>query len=163
MSYFIDPSPYFGRLAWTFFTVQILIAAAGAYIAFGYNDRVQFRQTFFRNLGRALLVVGGVGVLIGALRLLNVPILNQRIWFYIQLVLELGLAGYIYYYLRTIFPQELAKAKQSQPQAARRGAAPRSLTSQGAGGSGATAPAEPRPVATTSRGEARRARKRKNK
>ena len=162
MSYFIDPSPYFGRLAWTFFTVQVLIALAGAYMAFAYNDRVQFRQSFFRNLGRGLLVVGVVGLILGALRLLNVPVLNQRVWFYIQLLIELGLAGYIFYYLRTIYPRQMAQAKQSQAQAPRRGAA-RQLAPQGTAGTSPATPAEPRPVATTGRGDARRARKRKSK
>jgi hypothetical protein len=159
MNYFTDPSPFFGRYAWTFFALQILIALAGAYMAFSYRDRVQFRETLFRNLGRALLVVGGIGILIAALRLFNVPVLHQRLWFYVQLVVELGLAGYVYYYFRNVYPQQLAQAKQ----APRRGSPGRQLASQGAGTPTPVAPPEPRPEPITRRGEARRERKRRSK
>jgi hypothetical protein len=159
MNYFTDPSPFFGRYAWTFFALQIIVALAGAYMAFSYRDRVQFRETFFRNLGRAFLIVGGVGILIGALRLFNVPVLNQRLWFYVQLVIELGLAGYIYYYLRNIYPQQLAQARQ----APKRGTPGRQLASQSAGNATSATPPAPRPEPITRRGEARRERKRKGR
>lgn len=158
MDYFLVPSPYFGRLAWTFFAVQIILALVGAYMAFGYRDRVAFRQLVFRNMGIAFLVVGGVGVLVGALRLFNLPVLNMRIWFYVQLLIEIGLGVYIYYYLRNIYPQQMAQARQGP----RRGGSARQLAPQSAAGT--PGQPEPRPpTATTGRRDARRDRKRKSR
>ncbi|MFQ3662561.1 MAG: hypothetical protein SNJ69_09240 [Chloroflexaceae bacterium] len=106
-----------------------------------------------RQLGIALMILGGVGVLTGALRLLNVPVLNQRIWFWIQALIEVGVAAYVVYYMRNVLPG-LERAAASKGRGAR--PAPRVT-------GGDTVPEAPRPVATTGRREARRERKRKSR
>lgn len=152
-SYLTTPAPTFGPLAWAFFIVQILGVGAGAYLYFVHTERNAARQTFMRQLGVALMILAGVGVLVGALRLLNVPVMNQRIWFWIQGVIELGVAGYVFYYMRAVLPG-LERAAASRGRGSPR--QPRAV-------SGDAAPATPRPVATTGRREARRDRKRKSK
>jgi hypothetical protein len=152
-SYLTTPDPAFGPLAWTFFIIQILGVGAGAYLYFRHTERNPARQTFMRQLGIALMILGGVGVLIGALRLLNVPVFNQRIWFWIQALVEAGVAVYVVYYMRSVLPG-LERA------AATRGRGPRAAPRVTAGD---TAPVAPRPVATTGRREARRERKRKSR
>lgn len=151
-SYLTTAAP-FGPLAWVFFILQILGVAAGAYLYFVHTERNAARQTFMRQLGMALMILAGVGVLIGALRLLNVPVLNQRFWFWIQAVVEVGVGAYVIYYMRSVLPG-LEKAAASRGRGSAR--PPRGIT-------GDTAPATPRPVATTGRREARRERKRKSK
>ncbi len=147
--YFITVSPEFGSYAWTFFIVQIVLVASGAYFIWLHTERNVVRATFFRQLGIALMIVGGFGVALGVARMLNVSPFNQRFWFYIQLAIELAIGGYVFYYMRNVLP-ELMRTSRARP------AAPRQTPT-------AAAPATPRPVATTGRREARRDRKRKQK
>lgn len=153
-SYLTTAAPQFGPLAWIFFIGQILGVGAGAYLYFMHSERNPARQTFMRQLGIALMILGGVGVLLGALRLLNVPVMNQRFWFYIQALIELGVAGYVIYYMRSVLPglERDARSRAGKPGAPR---PPRAIPN------GDPAHATPRPVATTTRREARRDRKRK--
>lgn len=153
-SYFTTPAPQFGPLAWIFFIGQILGVGAGAYFYFVHTERNLARHNFMRQLGVALMILGGVGVAMGALRLLNVPTMNLRLWFWIQALVELGVAGYVFYYMRNVLPglEREARSRGGKPGAPR---PPRPITS------GDAAPATPRPVATTGRREARRERKRK--
>jgi hypothetical protein len=153
LSYFTTAAPQFGPLAWIFFIGQILGVGAGAYLYFMHTERNPARQTFMRQLGIALMILGSVGVLLGALRLLNVPTMNQRLWFWIQGLVELGVAGYVFYYMRNVLPglERDAKARglKSPPRP------PRGIPAV------SPEPATPRPVATTGRRDARRERKRK--
>jgi hypothetical protein len=150
-SYLTTAAPQFGPLAWVFFIGQILGVGGGAYLYFMHTERNPARQTFMRQLGMALMILGGVGVALGALRMLNVPVLNQHLWFWIQAVIELGVAGYVIYYMRSVLPGLEAKARggKATPRP------PRAIPGTEA------APATPRPVATTGRRDARRERKRR--
>lgn len=153
ISYLTTAAPQFGALAWTFFIAQILGVGAGAYLTFMHSERNLARQTFMRQLGVALMILGGVGVLLGAVRMLNVPVLNQRLWFWIQALIELGVAGYVFFYMSRVLPG-LAKAAAGRGGRSNVPRPPRGIPSD-------TAPATPRPVATTGRRDARRDRKRK--
>lgn len=152
VTYLTMASPQFGTLAWLFFIGQIVAVGAGAYLYFVHTERNAARQTFMRQLAIALMIVGGVGIVLGVLRMLNVPVLNQRYWFYIQLVVELGIAGYVFYYTRSVLP-ELAKQASRNPVRPARPAV-RAVSEP-------TVPPPPRPIPTTSRREARRERKRR--
>ncbi|NNJ10128.1 hypothetical protein EKD04_007295 [Chloroflexales bacterium ZM16-3] len=146
-----SPAAGFGTLAWIFFLLQLIGVAAGAYLVYAHTERNQARQTFMRQLGIALLVLGGVGLLAAALRLFGVPLISQRVWFWVLLVVDLAVVGYATYYMRNVLP-ELEKA-QAGKRGPRQGQA-RSIAAD-------QAPAPPRPVATTSRRDARRERKKK--
>jgi hypothetical protein len=154
LTYLTTAAPVFGPLAWAFFIGQLLAVGAGAYLFLMHRERNPARHTFMRQLAVALLILGGVGVLLGALRLLNLPVLNQRLWFWIQLVVELAVGAYVVYrYLRVLPALERASAGRLR-------AAPRT-GSRSLGGE--AVPAPPRPVPTTSRRDARRDRKRKGR
>ncbi len=147
-TYLTTPAPFFGPLAWTFFIGQLLAVGAGAYLYLMHQERNPARHTFMRQLAVALLILGGVGVLLGTLRLLNLPTLNQRLWLWVQLVVELGVGAYVvYYYLRVLPDLERASAGRAR-------SSPRSVTA-------GAVPVPPRPVPNTGRREARRDRKRK--
>jgi hypothetical protein len=152
LSYLTTAAPQLGPLAWVFFIAQILGVAGGAYLYFMHTERNPARQTFMRQLGIALMILGGVGVLQGTLRMLNVLYLNQRLWFWVQAVIELGVAGYVIYYMRSVLPA-LERSARGGPKVYSRPS--RSFSS------GDPAPVTPRPVATTSRRDARRERKRR--
>ncbi len=156
ISYMTMADPRFGPLAWIFFLAQILGVGAGAYLYFMHTERNPARQNFMRQLGLALMILAGVGVALGALRLLNVPLFNQRFWFWIQAVVELGVGGYIVYYMRTVLPNLEREARMRGT----KGGGPRQARAM----TGTDQPpSEPRPVATTGRREARRDRKRKSR
>jgi hypothetical protein len=146
-----SPEAGFGTLAWIFFLLQLIGVAAGAYLVYAHTERNLARQAFARQLGIALLVLGGVGLLAAVLRLVGVPLISQRIWFWVLLLVDLLAAGYITYYIRSVLPA-LEKA-QAGKRITRPGQA-RGLPAE-------QAPAAPRPVATTGRRDARRERKKK--
>jgi 4-amino-4-deoxy-L-arabinose transferase-like glycosyltransferase len=141
-----------GSLGWTFFIMQILIVGAGGYLAFMHEERNPARHTFLRQLGIALLVVGVVGVVLGVGRLANLAVINQHLWFWVQLLIELVVAGYVFYYMRSVLPdlERRQAGRARRPQS-------RQVTSQ------PSTPAEPRSQPTTSRRDARRDRKRKGR
>jgi hypothetical protein len=156
ISYLTTAEAQFGTLAWIFFISQILGVGAGLYLYFRHTERNPARQTFMRQLGIALLILGGVGVLSGVLRLLNVAPFTMRLWFWAQAVIELGVAGYVVYYMRQVLPRLEREAR------ARGLPAPPPRRARSSAEAPA-APPEPRPVATTGRRDARRDRKRKGK
>ncbi len=146
-----SPAAGFGTLAWIFFLLQLMGVGAGAYLVYAHTERNLARHTFMRQLGIALLVLGGVSLLAAVLRLAGVPLISQRLWLWILLLVELASGGYIYYYARTVLP-DLEKAQAGKRPL--RTVQVRSVTTE-------SAPATPRPVATTGRREARRERKKK--
>lgn len=177
-NYLSTASAAFGPFAWIFFSLQLATALGGLYILYVRSDNNAVRRGLWRQLGSALLITGGVGLLLGVLRLANVPVLNQRYWFYIQLLVELVLAAYVFYYARTSYPRLLAESQArgrnapvrrgSAPGAARTvasprtPAAPRSSAAQPSQG-GPTVPTIGRPAAASGRRESRRERKRRTK
>lgn len=146
MEYLTESSPaVLGTLAWIFFLLQLVGVAAGAYLVYAHTERNLARQAFMRQLGIALLVLGGAGLLAAVLRLFAVPVISQRIWFWVLLLVDLLAAGYVAYYMRSVLPG-LEKAQPVRRQV-------RAVADQ--------APPAPRPVATTGRRDARRERKKK--
>jgi hypothetical protein len=155
LTYLTTSSPQLGSFGWSFFIAQILGLAAGAYLVYLHTERNAARATFARQLGITLMIVGAVGVVLGALRMLNVPVLNQHLWFWIQALVELVIAGYVIYYVRNVLPGLEKQAAGRRPTAS-----PRGLRNVSAN-TIETTPRAPRPVATTGRRDARRDRKRK--
>lgn len=164
-SYLTQASATFGPYAWGFFIFQIIVLLAGLYLAFAHNDTIPIRKQILANLGTALIIMGSLGSLLGILRLINTTGFTQRYWFYIVLLADLALAGYITYYARTTYPRQLASAsnqqKRSKPAKQRQ-----SRPTPAAAASHAPTSDQPEPAttaATRSRRDARRERKRRKK
>jgi hypothetical protein len=166
ISYLTTASPLFGPLAWVFFALQIAGMLVGIYLAFVRRDPANaLRRSLLQRFGYALLVVGGLGVLVGVLRLADVGIFTQRFWFYLVLLVEVVLAGYVAYYARFRYRKQLSQTHTS------RGKAPAAPARRSTAQPGQPRPANGRPLAeeepqAAARGgrrEARHRRKRKNR
>ena len=171
----MDPVTYlttfttdFGALEWVFFIAQIALAVAGVYLTFLRVEPHAIRRAISHNLGYALLGIGALGIVLSALRLAPVELFTMPIWFTITTALEAVLAIYAVYYILVVLPARVAAYNEtSRGRGARRNtgrpqpvAALREAPLQAHG----TSPfSDPRPVATTSRRDARRDRKRKTR
>src|SRR5262245_41066641 len=113
-NYLATPSAQFGLFAWLFFALQLAALLGGLYIIYIRSDSNVVRTALWRQLAIALLILGGVGLLLGVLRLLNTPVFNQRYWFYIQFLIELLLAAYVAYYSRTTYPRLIAESQTNK-------------------------------------------------
>lgn len=168
-TYLATATNQFGPFAWIFFVLQIAAALGGLYILYVRTDSNAVRRALWRQLGIGLLVVGGVGVVLGVLRLANVPVFNQRYWFYIEMLLEIIFAAYVIYYARTTYPRLIAASQPTRgnrPDSVRRAnasAAPTRSASNQQTSNTTSVPSMPRPMATTARREARRSRKRRSR
>lgn len=168
----MDPVTYlttftteFGPLEWLFFVAQLALVVAGVYLVFLRAEPHPVRRALSRSLGYALLVVGALGTLFGALRLAPVEFFTMPIWFTLATVLEVGLAGYALYELFMALPGRVAAYDEANRKSSRRGGAARPQPALQANGAGSATPtySEPRPVATTTRRDARRDRKRRSR
>lgn len=151
IEYMTGSSAQLGTLGWLFFLLQLVGLTAGAYFVYAHTERNLARHTFMRQMGIALMMLGGVGLLAAVLRMFGVPMISQHIWFWVLFVVDLAAAGYITLYMRKVLP-DLEKAQVGKRPV--RSAQQRAVTTD-------QGPPTPRPVATTGRREARRERKKK--
>jgi hypothetical protein len=127
------------------------------------------RAAFRRRLAVAAAVLGGAGLLHLLLRWIEtlvgtagddtLPVIDWRLWTYLIFLAGIGYLIYVYVYMRTRYAQEVAANRQMRvvKPAQQRRLQPTTASSERA------EPAEPRPVATTTRREARRDRKRRSR
>lgn len=165
---YLATSAPFGPFAWIFFALQIAGVAGGVYLAFMRRDSNALRKTLLQRLGYALLVAGSIGVILGALRLGSVAVFTQRYWFYILLLVELGLSGYVTYYARFVYPGQLARSHTNRGKGSNRLPVPRSVSVPGSAQSRSTNGSgdedhDETAVARGGRREARHRRKRKQR
>jgi hypothetical protein len=161
VTYLTTPTNEFGGPQWVFFIVEGVATLVGVYLAFLRPDSHPVRGAALRNLGLALLVLGGLGVLAGALRLAAIAPFTMPIWFYVVGLLEVALLVYAVYYWQARYPALMAAyAQQARSAGSRRVVRPQpALESNGNGVSYGA----PRPAATTSRRGSRRDRKRRSR
>lgn len=161
-TYLMTPA-VFGPLEWAFFILQVAGVAAGIYLAFLRKDNNRVRRGLLQKLGYALVALGGIGVVLGVLRLNQVAVFNQRYWFLLAGVADVILAGYVAYYSRAVYPQQLAQSHTNRGKASRQAPARMSAAPSSAGKNGheTESSEEPEPVTRGGRREARQRRKRK--
>lgn len=153
-AYLVQASAAFGPYAWVFALLQLAIVAAGVYLAFFRNDQKQ--------AGMLVLGAGGVGIILSALRLGNVAVFNQRYWFWLLLLVELGLAGYLFATVRTAASQPAARTSSGRGKTAASSQKPRTPEAR-ANGSVQPAPGGQSASGRSGRRDARRERKRKSR
>jgi hypothetical protein len=164
--YLGSASADFGILAWGFFALQIAGFVAGLYLVYVRRDSNMVRKASLQWLGTALVVAGGIGIMLAMLRLSAVQPFMTRYWFYLLLALEIVLAGYITYYARLVYPKKLAHSQTSRGKTGTRQSTRRETAAAQTGSNGKTvtsATSEDSTAARSGRREARQRRKRKQR
>jgi hypothetical protein len=161
ITYLTTPASEFGGLEWGFLVVEAVIALAGLYLAFLRSDTHPIRGTALRRLGMAMLLLGGLGVIFAVLRLAAIDPFRMPVWFAAIGLVELVLAVYALFYWQTRYPAELATYEQSARGAPRRSSSRPQPALRTNGSS--VALSDPPNVATTSRRDSRRDRKRRGR
>jgi hypothetical protein len=92
------------------------------------NDR--YRASLARNVGQGLLWVCIFGLIVVFFRLLDVGFFGMRLWLYLDLLIGIGLAVYLGYYMFKIYPVRLAAIQRA---AARQAYLPRQREHRPAG------------------------------
>jgi hypothetical protein len=165
-SYIIVASVAFGPFEWGFLLLQFIVAGMGVYFAFKRSDSNALRKQLVSKLGMALLIVGGIGIVVGGLRLGNVTAFAQPFWWYLVLVAEIAVAGYAAYYARVVYPSQLRNSATSRGKVAssnKRQVASLSTTNNGTGEHHTHDEREETGQPQRSRRDARRERKRRKK
>lgn len=165
LDYILAASAALGPFAWTFLFLQAAGVGVGLYLRFIRSDRNTTRKLLLDRLGLLLIFMGGVGILLGVLRANAIAVFDRRYWFYLLLLVELGLAGYVVYYARTIYPRRLAeklpsRSRSSPHRSVTSVTSPRKPTSSA---NGLKHPPAPPVTSSSSRREARQRRKRKQR
>ena len=168
----------FGPLGWLGLLGWLASLGVGAYLYSVWRERNPVRARFFRQLGLGMSILGAVGVVLLALKALQLPYVGWPIWSYLAALATLGYLAWAGWFYSSRLPQLLAAAGRSATRtgqgaktypAARSGRGAKTYAAPAARGSNGARPAEappatpPRPVATTGRREARRDRKRKSR
>jgi hypothetical protein len=164
-SYLTQSSAAFGPFAWIFFLLQFLLVGAGFYYKAMRSDSNALRKQLLEQLGLALMIAGGIGIVLGGLRLGNVAVFAQRFWFYLVLVGELALGAYAAYYARNEYPRRLrvSQTQRGKSSAKRQNAQVSSAPSSRNGNADAEMQETTAGDQSRTRREARRERKRRKK
>ena len=161
----------FGARSWLAVFVWVIVLACGYYLYQMWRERNPVRVQFMQRLGLGMLIASGVGLALMVLRVPDIAVISWPLWSYLAMLGTLAFLGWAAWFYTQKLP---ALAATSGRQVAGRGApvARAGTRSSGNSGGGArtyttpTGPpvrSEPRPVATTTRREARRDRKRKSR
>ena len=162
LNYLTTYSTTFGAPETIFLIAHAALVLAGVYYAFLAKSSDVLRSESLRLLGYGLLALGLVGTLLAVLRLAVGDAFSMPIWFTIVTVLDVALIAYALYFALSIYPARRAALALSNRNrgAVRGGRQQPTLQSNATNGSSYGAG---RPVATTTRRESRRDRKRKGR
>jgi hypothetical protein len=171
----------FGPRSYLALFIWVIALAVGFYLYNMWQERNAVRMRFMRGLGLGLLIAGGVGVVLMLLRGINIPVVSWPLWGYLAMLGTLAFLAWAGWFYANKLPALVAAAGRqggrmgapANRQGARSGGGARTYGSGGSGGartysapsgdSNGSTPSTPRPVATTTRREARRDRKRKSR
>ncbi|MFO7170448.1 MAG: hypothetical protein DIU80_020665 [Chloroflexota bacterium] len=141
VTYLMTPAAGVGALEWVFFVAQVLVTITGIYLAFMSGDTHPVRGQALRRLGYALLAVGLVGAVIGALRISDVAPFTMPIWITVATLFNLALFVFALYYARTVYPEQLRAYEQESRGRAARQARPQVASTPDAARAAARTPA----------------------
>lgn len=102
-----------GTPEYIFLVAQVVVALVGAYLALLHADAHPVRGPALRRLGQALLVVGLLGAVVGALRTSGIEPFTAPVWITVATVLNLALIGFVLYYAQTVYPRQVAAHEQA--------------------------------------------------
>ncbi len=162
IQYFTQESPPFGNISWTMLVVWAVALGFGLYLLRSYRDSNAARLRFAQQAGLILSVLSGLGLLLLVFKFFQIPVLDWRLWSYLVALASLGYWGYAVYEYNTKLPAQIAATRSTRavPGGASRGGA---KVYSSTGVAAPRPPREPRPIATTTRRDARRDKKRKGR
>ena len=162
INFFIQPDPLFGNVSWATGVFWLALLAAGVYLLTQWHESNPARYRFGRQFGIVATVLSALGLVFLILNWFQVSPFNIRLWMYLIGLASLGYLGYALYAYNSKLPAQIAAMRSTR---AVRGAAPRGARAYSANVTpNESRPArQPRPVATTTRREARREKKRKGR
>lgn len=162
INFFTQPDLEFGGVSWATGLFWLVLLGAGVYLLTRWRESNPARQRFGRQFATVGTVLGALGLLLLILNFVQLSPFNIRLWIYLIGFVSLAYVGYAAYFYTSKLP---AQAVASRPARSVRGSAPRGARTYQATGTPAAPrpPREPRPVATTTRREARRDKKRKGR
>jgi hypothetical protein len=161
VTYLTTSAAEFGGLEWGFLVVEAVVAVAGLYLAFLRNDGHPIRGAALRRLGLGMLLLGGLGLIVAVLRLAAIDPFRMPIWFVAIGLAELVLAAYALFYWQARYPAALDAYTQSLRSTTRRSNSRPQAALQTNGNSAAFN--DPPTLATSSRRDSRRDRKRRGR
>ncbi len=164
INFFTQPDLEFGGVSWATGLFWLALLAAGVYLLTQWRESNPARYRFGRQFGMVATVLGGLGLVFLVLNFIQLSPLNIRLWMYLVGFASLGYLGYAAYLYTSKLPAQIAATRSPRSVRSSTGRGARTYP---ANTGGATAvprpPREPRPVATTTRREARRDKKRKHR
>ncbi len=98
------PSPYYAVVGFIFAVVlggSISLFLRREKLAAGKSELLRLMT----RIAIAGMAVGGVGVVLTLARFLAIPVLSMRILLYLTIVAAVGLAIYLIYYTRRVYPR----------------------------------------------------------
>ncbi len=161
-NYLIHDDPGFGTpsLSLGAFVLYIAIIVGAVLWLRSLPPKNPARLAYRKRTATGLLIVAGLGVAQLITRMITLDGVEWRIWSYLIFVALLVYSAYAYWDSRTRLPGQIAALGKSQR--LDRAISSRKPTAAGtAAGDANATPNPPRPVATTGRREARRAKKRR--
>jgi hypothetical protein len=101
-----------------FFLIAIV---AGIYLVWfaprQYFRHDRYRGMILRNVGQGVLWVASIGLIVVTFRLLDVGFFGMRLWLLVDLLIAIGLAAYLIWYMRTVYPRRIAVMERQRRKA----------------------------------------------
>jgi hypothetical protein len=111
-----DSNAVFGPLALGFLAIVIAVLVAGAYFYIIDRNRYREHRVKFKvnsNLALGELTFGAVGVILFAMRIVQMPFLGWRLWMWVLLGIAVLFALYGAYYVLRVYPGKLEEYESS--------------------------------------------------
>lgn len=161
--YFVESKLPFGGISYAMLFVWAIALGLGIYMLRSYRASNPVRARFMQQFATILSALSGLGLVLLVLKFFQVPVAEWRLWSYLVALAWLGYLGYTLYVYNTVLPARVAAVKPTRTgrPASNRGGA-KTYAANGAAPA-PRPPREPRPVATTTRRDARRDKKRKGR
>ncbi|GIV97143.1 MAG: hypothetical protein KatS3mg057_1800 [Herpetosiphonaceae bacterium] len=169
--YLFQTDPGAGGVSLFMGLIWLALAAAGASALRATPPSNPARAAFRRRLALGTVIVSVLGIVQLLIRWLdariiqpggdNLPVIDWRLWSYLILIATVAFLGYMFWYYRTRYPQEVAQSKQVR--VARPARQQRHEQPSKAASTNGTVEAKPKQEPITGRRESRRERKRRKR
>lgn len=161
----------FGGRSWVALGFWVAGLLVGIYLYQAWREINPVRGKFFKRTGLGLAILSAVGIVVLLFRVIGIPVASMPVWSYLVMLVTLGYISYATWWATQRLPSLTAasrdqrrlptQAGQTGRNSARTYNAP--ANAKPAKTAVPTTTPAPRPVATTSRRESRRDRKKKQR